>query len=51
MRLGEFRTKTKNLDNGFIIELSDYDDLSEPTKELDIDIVTKNKIYLRMVKE
>ena len=52
MRLGELRTKTKELENGLKIKLSVYD-LILPNDngyvELDIDIVTENDIFFRVI--
>lgn len=47
MRLGEFKTKTREFDGRQIIYLSDYTDGT--VKELEIDIVTENGIYLRTI--
>lgn len=46
MRLGEFRTKTKNLDNHYIIRMSNYDD-GTVYDDLEIDIINNEAIYLR----
>lgn len=52
MRLGEFRTKTRECENKLNIKLSVYN-LIEYNKngfvELDIDMVTDNDIFLRVV--
>ena len=50
MRLGEFRTKTKNLDNRYVLRVSNYED-GTVYEDLEIDIVTKDAIYLRRVKK
>lgn len=50
MRLGEFRTKTKNLDNKYLIRVSNYED-GTVYEDLEIDIVTSEAIYLRRVKK
>lgn len=50
MRLGEFRTKTRDCPNKLRIKLSVYDDIKHNRNgyvDLDIDIVTANTIYLR----
>lgn len=47
MRLGEFKTKTREFDGRQIIYLSDYTDGT--VKELEIDIVTKDAVYLRTI--
>lgn len=52
MRLGEFRTKTRDCENKLKINLSVYDDIKHNTDgyiELDIDMVTDNVIYLRTI--
>ena len=54
MRLGEFRTKTKELDNGKQIRLSIYNVISHNRQGfigLDIDVVTDDCIYLRVVED
>ena len=53
MRLGEFRTKTRGLDNRLNIRLSVYDDIKWDENgfmELELDVVTEDSIYLRGVK-
>ena len=50
MRLGEFRTKTRNLDNSYVLRVSNYED-GTVYEDLEIDIVTKDAIYLRRVKK
>lgn len=50
MRLGEFRTKTRNLGNHYILRVSDYED-STVYEDLEIDIVTSEAIYLRRVEK
>ena len=52
MRLGEFRTKTRDCKNKLNINLSVYDDIKHNADgyiELDIDMVTDNDIYLRPI--
>lgn len=50
MRLGEFRTKTRDLDNKLIICLSNYQDNQyNIVEELDLDMCTDNKIFLRII--
>lgn len=54
MRLGEFRTKTKELKNGLKIKLSVYDSIMHDENgyvELEMDIVTENDIFFRVVKD
>lgn len=54
MRLGEFRTKTRDCENKLKIRLSVYDDIkynADGYIELDIDMVTDNNIYLRPMGE
>ena len=54
MRLGEFRTKTRDCENKLKIRLSVYDDIKHNADgyiELDIDMVTDNNIYLRPTKD
>ena len=54
MRLGEFRTKTKNLDNSKFIRISVYDTIklnSDGYVDVELDIVTNDTIFLRPVKE
>ena len=52
MRLGELRTKTRNLDNRLIIRLVDYfSDGGMQIYDIDIDIVTENEIFLRLMEE
>ena len=52
MRLGELRTKTRDLDNRLIIRLVDYFN-SEGMKihDIDIDMVTENEILFRIMEE
>lgn len=47
MQLGEFKTKTREFDGRQVIYLSDYTD--GIIKELEIDIVTENGVYLRTI--
>ena len=47
-RLGEFRSKLRNLGNEKFIFVSDYED--GIPKELEIDMITENKIFFRVVK-
>lgn len=52
MRLGEFRTKTNGLENKKMIRLSIYNVITKNKQgfvNLDIDIVTDDCIYLRVV--
>lgn len=54
MRLGEFRTKTRDCENKLKIRLSVYDDIkynADGYIELDIDMITDNNIYLRPMGE
>lgn len=51
MRLGELRSRTKELDNRLFVYLSDYDSTGEHIKALEIDIATDNAIFLRVVDE
>lgn len=54
MRLGELRTKTKELDNGLFIRLSVYEDIvcnSDGFVELELDVVTDDSVYLRGVND
>ena len=52
MRLGELRTKTRNLDNRLIIRLVDYFK-NERIKihDINIDIITENEIFFRLMEE
>lgn len=47
MRLGELRSKTRDLDNKLIVRLSNYEDGT--TKDIEIDIATENFLYIRVV--
>lgn len=52
MRLGEFRTKTRDCENKLKLRLSVYDTIEHDENgyvELDIDMVTDNVVYLRMI--
>ena len=52
MRLGEFRTKTRDCENKLKINLSVYDDIKHNADgyiEPDIDMFTDNVIYLRTI--
>lgn len=52
MRLGEFRTKTRECENKLNIRLSVYDLIEHNENgyvELDIDMVTDDNVYLRVV--
>ncbi len=52
MRLGEFRSKTKELDNRLIIRLVDYfTDGGMEIYDIDIDIATENELFIRLIKE
>lgn len=52
MRLGELRTKTRDLDNRLIIRLVDYfNDEGMQIHDIDIDMVTKNEIFFRLMEE
>ena len=53
MRLGELRTKTRDLDNSLEVKLSVYDELGGygATVDLDIDLVTDKNLYFRIIKE
>lgn len=54
MRLGEFRTKTRDCENKLKLRLSVYDAIEHNGNgyvELDIDMVTDNTIYLRRIEE
>lgn len=46
-RLGEFRSKFRNLENKMIVLVSDYE--NGTIKELDLDMITENKIFFRVV--
>ena len=50
MRLGELRTKTRDLDNRLIIRLVDYFN-NEGMQIHDIDMVTENEIFFRLMEE
>lgn len=52
MRLGEFRTKTKDSENKKEIRLSIYNVINHNRQgfvDLDIDMVTDDYIYLRVI--
>jgi hypothetical protein len=54
MRLGEFRTKTRDCENKLKLRLSVYDAIEHNKNgyvELDIDMVTDNVVYLRMIND
>ena len=52
MRLGEFRTNTREMDNKLIIRLACYDETEGvTTHNLEWDMSNDNEIYLRVVKE
>lgn len=53
MRLGELRTKTRDLDNRLIIRLVDYfnDEGVQIYDIIDIDMVTENEIFFRLMEE
>ena len=52
MRLGELRTKTRDLDNRLIIRLVDYfNDGGMKIYDIDIDMVTENEIFFRLMEE
>lgn len=46
-RLGEFRSKLRDLGNEKFILVSDYKDGT--IKELEIDMITENKVFFRVV--
>lgn len=50
MRLGEFRTKTRDLDNKLIIKISTYDqEKGVQIYDAEIDIVNDHELYLRII--
>lgn len=49
MRLGEFRTKTREQDNRLFIFISNYEDNTVTYDEVELDIITPNAIYLRRI--
>lgn len=54
MRLGEFRTKTRDFENKLMLRLSVYDVIEHNENgyvELDIDMVTDDVVYLRMIND
>lgn len=54
MRLGEFRTKTRDCENKLKLRLSVYDAIEHNEDgyvELDIDMVTDGVVYLRMIND
>lgn len=52
MRLGELRTKTRDLDNRLIIRLVDYfNNEGMQIHDIDIDMVTENEIFFRLMEE
>ena len=52
MRLGEFRTMTREMDNKLIIRLSCYDtEKGVTTHNLEWDMSNDNEIYLRVVED
>ena len=52
MRLGELRTKTRDLDNRLIIRLVDYfNNEGMKIHDIDIDIVTEKEIFFRLIEE
>ena len=52
MRLGEFRTKTRDFDNKLKIKLACYDTVKGVRiSDLDIDIINDTEVYLRIVDE
>ena len=52
IRLGEFRTKSREMDNKLIIRLSCYDEIKGVrTFDLDWDMSNDNEIYLRVIND
>lgn len=54
MRLGEFRTKTRDCENKLKLRLSVYGVIEHNENgyvELDIDMVTDDVVYLRMIND
>ena len=49
MRLGEFRTKTREFENKLHIFISNYEDNTVTYDECEIDIITDNAVYLRRI--
>ena len=50
MRLGEFRTVTRDFDNRLIIRLSTYDTIKGcQTHDLEFDMSNDNELYLRVI--
>lgn len=49
MRLGEFRTRTRELENKMIIRLSDYD--NGKCYNVEIDMISDSEIFLRKMEE
>ena len=51
VRLGEFRTKTRDFDNKLIIKLCEYHKEGNIIKDVEIDMVNDHEIYLRCIDE
>lgn len=52
MRLGEFRTKTRDQDNKLIIQIAAYDETKGVTiYDADLDIITDTNVFLRITGE
>ena len=52
MRLGELRTKTRELDNRLMIRLTCYDEVKGVRiHDLDWDMGNDNEIYMRVVED
>lgn len=52
MRLGEFRTKTRDFDNKLIIQVATYDETGGVViHDVDLDIITDTHVFLRITGE
>lgn len=50
MRLGEFRTKTRDNDNKLIIQVATYDeDKGVIIPDVDLDIISDTHVFLRII--
>ena len=50
MRLGEFRTKTRDFDNKLIIQVATYDETEGVViHDVDLDIITDTHVFLRII--
>lgn len=51
MRLGELRTRTRELENKYIVKCAKYTNRGVEYYDVEIDILTDDELYLRLIEE